>query len=156
VNITATLFGQVLTFGVLVWFVMQFLWEPLTKMMDARSKKIADGLAAGERGRHELQLAEQRATERLREAKQQAADIIAQANKRSAEIVEEAKELARQEGNRQLEAAKTEIEQEGNRAREQLREKVIELTLAATEKILEKEINAKSHADLVAKLVEKL
>lgn len=155
-NVTATLIGQMGTLAVLVWFVMRYLWGPLISAMDARSKRIADGLAAGERGKHELELAEQKAADRLREAKQQAAEIVAQANKRGDAIVEEAKQEAQAEGKRQLEAAKAEIEQEMNRAKAHLREQFAALVVEGAEKILEREINAQAHSDYVAKLVEKL
>jgi hypothetical protein len=72
VNITATLFGQVVTFALLVWFIQRFLWDPMTRMMEDRKKRIADGLAAAERGKHEQELAEKRATEVIHEAKTQA------------------------------------------------------------------------------------
>lgn len=155
-NITATLIGQMGTLAVLVWFVMRYLWGPLTKAMEDRQKRIADGLAASERGKHELELAEQKAVERLREAKQQAAEIIAQANKRADEIVDEAKQDARAEGQRQLDAAKAEIEQESNRARTHLKEQFAALVVEGAEKILERELNAEAHNDYVAKLAEKL
>lgn len=155
-NVTATLFGQMFTFAVLVWFVNRFLWGPMTKMMADRSKRIADGLAASERGKHELVLAEQKATERLREAKQQAADIIAQANKRANEIIEEAKEAGRAEGQRQLDAATAEIEQESNRAKEHLRGQVSDLVLEGVHKILEREVNAQAHGEFITKLAGKL
>ncbi|MCU0897469.1 MAG: F0F1 ATP synthase subunit B, partial [Burkholderiales bacterium] len=44
-NINATLLGQMLTFAVLVWFTMKFVWPPIMKALDERQKKIADGLA---------------------------------------------------------------------------------------------------------------
>jgi len=156
VSITATLLGQMLTFAVLVWFINQFLWSPLIQVMSDRSKRIADGLSASERGKHELELAEKRAAERLREAKQQAADIIARANKRATEIVEEAKETGHAEGQRQLEAARMEITQESNRAKEHLRTQLGALVMVGVEKILEREVDANSHSDFVAKLAEKL
>ncbi len=155
-NVTATLLGQMLTFAVLVWFINRFLWGPMTKMMADRSKRIADGLAASERGKHELVLAERKATERLREAKQQAADIIAQASKRANEIVEEAKEAGRIEGRRQLDVAQAEVAQEMNRAREQLRGQVAELVLGGVYKILEREVSAQTHSDFITKLAGKL
>lgn len=155
-NVTATLFGQVLTFAVLVWFVMHFLWEPMTKMLADRTRRIADGLAAGERGRHELHLAEQRAKERLVEAKQDAAEIIGHANKRAEEIIEEAKLKAQAEGQRQLDAATAEIEQETNRAREHLREQFAEVVMMTAEKILERELNTESHAEFVAKMAKRI
>lgn len=145
-----------LTFAVLVWFVMRFLWEPMTKMLEARKKTIADGLAAAERGRHELKLAEQGAKKQLSEAKQQAAEIIAQAHKRADEMVEEAKLKGKEEGQRQLEVAQAEIDQEANRAKEHLREQYVNLVVSGVEKILERELSAQSHADYIEKLADKL
>ncbi|MDM8547371.1 F0F1 ATP synthase subunit B [Candidatus Venteria ishoeyi] len=155
-NITATLLGQIFTFAVLVWFVNRFLWGPMTQMMADRRKRITDGLAAAERGKHELELAEKKAVERLREAKQQSADVIAQANKRANEIIEESKDTGRQEGQRQLDAAQVEIEQEINRAKTHLREEFAEIVLEGVHKILEKEVNAKAHGEFINKLAQKI
>lgn len=155
-SITVTLFGQVLTFMVLFLFIQKFLWGPVTQMMANRTKRIAEGLAAAERGKHELALSEQRAAERLRQAKQEAADIISQANKRADEVVEEAKEQGRLEGLRQLEAAKAEIVQESSRAKEHLRTEVVKLSLACAEKILAREINVEVHNEFVQQLIKQL
>ena len=148
-NINLTLFGQLLSFVLFVWFTMKFVWPPIVKALEERKAKIADGLAAGERGQHEQQLAQQRAKEQLVEAKKQAAEIVVKAEKRAVEIVEEAKGDARAEGDRLLKAAQAEIEQETNKAREQLRGKVAELAVVGAEKILRKEINAEAHKDIV-------
>ena len=148
-NINATLIGQLLSFMVFVWFTMKFVWPPISKALEDRKAKIADGLAAAERGQHEQQLAQERAKEKLHEAKQQAAEIVARAEKRAAEIVEESKGAARIEGERLLHAAQAEIEQEANKAREELRTKVAVLAVAGAEKILRKEINADAHKDIV-------
>jgi F-type H+-transporting ATPase subunit b len=148
-NINATLIGQLLSFVVFVWFTMKFVWPPISKALEDRKAKIADGLAAAERGQHEQHLAQERAKEKLHEAKQQAAEIVARAEKRAAEIVEESKGAARIEGERLLHAAQAEIEQEANKAREELRTKVATLAVAGAEKILRKEINADAHKDIV-------
>lgn len=148
-NINLTLFGQLISFAVFVWFTMKFVWPPIVKALEERKAKIADGLAAAERGQHEQELAEQRALEKLHAAKQAAAEIVAKAEKRAAEIVEEAKGDARTEGDRLLKAAQAEIEQETNKAREQLRAKVATLAVAGAEKILRKEIDADAHRDIV-------
>lgn len=155
-NITATLIGQMLTFAVLVWFVQRYLWGPLTAALAERQKKIADGLAAAERGEHEQELARKRAAEKIGEAKQQAAEIVAQAQKRANEIVEEAKESARAEGERLLTAAQAEIEQEANRAKEKLRGQVVSLAVAGAERVLEKEVDPKAHQKLLADLVAQI
>jgi len=156
VNVTATLFGQFLTFAVLVWFVNRYLWGPVTQTLQSRTAKIADGLAAGERGKHELELAQQRSAKDLRVSKQQSAEIIAAAHKQATEIIEAAKEEARVEGQRQLDAAKAEIDQEKSRAKEQLREEVIGIALLAAEKILSREINAAAHGEFIEKMIKTL
>lgn len=122
-NINLTLIAQLVSFAVFVWFTMRFVWPPLVQAMDERKAKIADGLAAAERGVHEQELAEKRAAETIVQAKQQAAEIKANAEKQASMIVEEAKNKAQEEGSRQLAAAQAEIEQETNKAREQLRSK---------------------------------
>jgi F-type H+-transporting ATPase subunit b len=155
-SITATLIGQMITFAILVWFIGKYLWEPMTQMMDDRKKRIADGLAAAERGKHEQELAEHKATQHIKKAKEQAAEIIAQAQKRSAEIIDDAKMDAKSEGARLITAANAEIEMEINRAKETLREQVVDITVAAAGKILKKEINAKTHGDLLKDVVGQL
>ena len=155
-NVTATLFGQMLTFAVLVWFVNRFLWGPMTRMMEDRKKRIADGLAAAERGKHEQELAEKRAAEVIHEAKEQASEIIAQAQKRSNEIVEEAKDSARAESERIVAAANAEIDQEVHRAREQLRGQVATLAVAGASRIMEREIDAANHQQMLDELVAEI
>jgi F-type H+-transporting ATPase subunit b len=156
VNVTATLFGQIGTFIVLIIFLRYVLWEPMLRMMQDRQKRIADGLAAAEHGRHEQELAEKRAKELIHAAKQQATEVIAQAQKRATEIVEEAKDDAREEGARLLTAARAEIEQEMNQAKESLRERVATLAIASAEKILQREINAKAHSEMLGRFIAKL
>lgn len=155
-NITATLIGQMLTFAVLIWFIKGVLWQPMLRMLEARKKRIADGLAAAERGLREKELGEKRATEVLHEAKEKAKEVIALAQKRAAEIVEEAKEAGRGEGGRMVAAAQAEIEQEFNRAREQLRQEVIALAVKGAEQILLREVDAGQHRAMLERLAAEL
>ncbi len=155
-NINLTLIAQLISFAVFVWFTMKYVWPPMVKAMEDRKAKIADGLAAAERGVHEQELAKKAALEKLHEAKQQSAEIVSRAEKRAAEIVDEAKEQARAEGERLLAAAQAEIEQEANKAREALRTKVAELAVLGAEKILRKEINADAHKDIVDSLAKQI
>lgn len=155
-NINATLLGQAIMFIMFVWFCMKFVWPPIMQALETRKKQIADGLAAGERGKHELELAAKRFTQVLQEAKQSAADILAQAEKRATEIVEDAKNTAKQEGDRLLAGAKAEIDQEVFRAKEALRQQVADLAIAGAEKILRREVDAKAHAELLASIKTEL
>jgi len=149
VSINATLIGQMMTFALLVWFTMKYVWPPLMQAMEERKKKIADGLASAEKGKHEMELAEKRATTLLREAKEQAADIITLAQKRAGELVEESKQSAKDEGERLMTAAKAEIDRELQNVKEGLRQQVAVLAISAAEQILQREVDQNKHRDIV-------
>lgn len=155
-NITVTLLAQMIAFGLLIWFVNKVMWGPLSGIMEARQKRIADGLAAAEKGKHEEVLAKKKALEVIKEAKGQAADIVAQGQKRASEIVDEAKETARTEGERIVTAANADIEREINQAREALRAQVASIAVAGAEKVLKREIDAKSHDALLNDLAAEI
>ncbi|XZG70440.1 F0F1 ATP synthase subunit B [Chitinibacteraceae bacterium HSL-7] len=152
----SSLIGQAITFAILVWFTMKFVWPPLTKMMDERAQRIADGLAAADRAKQDLANAEKASADKLREAKQHASELIAQAEKRAAQVVEEAKSQAKVEGERLIKGAQAEIEQQLQGAREVLRGQVADLAVAGAEKILKREIDAAKHAELLASIKAEL
>lgn len=155
-NLNATLLGQFITFGIFVFVMVKFVWPPIMAAMRDRQQKIADGLAAAEKGVHDLEQAKQKATEINTSAREQAADIIGQANKRGTGIVEEAKAQARAEHDRIVDAAQAEIEQERGRVREALRAEIATIAVAGAGKILEREIDAKAHDELLEKLAAQL
>ena len=155
-NINLTLISQAMSFAILIWFTVKFVWPPLIAAIEARQKTIAEGLAAAERGKSDLELAAKRSAEVLREGKVKASEIVSNGEKRASEIVESAKLQAKVESERIIVGAKAEIEQEVFRAKEQLRTHVSEIALAGASKILGREIDAKAHNDLLDKLVSKI
>jgi len=156
VSITATLFGQMITFGLLVWFTMNFVWPPLLQALEERKKKIADGLAAGEKGKHELELADKKAKSFLKDAKDQAADIVNLAQKRANDLADEKREAAKQEGERIKTAARAEIEREIQQAKEELRQQVAVLAISAAGQILRREVDINKHKEIINNLGNQL
>jgi len=152
VNITATIIGQIIWFALFVWFCKKFIWSYFQRKIAERQKTIADGLAAGERGKQELEAAGKRAHEELAKARDRVGEIIASAEKRDAQMLDEAKAAARAEADRILAAAKADIDQQVARAKEALRVQVATLAVAGAEKILRREVNAQVHAELLAQL----
>ncbi len=155
-NMNLTLFGQFISFAIFVWFCLKYVWPPIIGALEARENRIAEGLAAAEKGRNDLELAEHRAQELLKEGKEKAQGFIGQAEKRDAEIVEEAKDDAREEGERLIAAARGQIEQERNEARETLRGQVTQLAISGAEQILLREVDADAHKDMLGKLSAEL
>jgi F-type H+-transporting ATPase subunit b len=155
-NINLTLFAQALTFAIFIWVTAKFVWPHLSRAMDARQKQVAEGLAAAERGKQDLQQAAVRTEAMLKEARDKAQEILAQAERRASQIVDEAKVTAGEEGSRLVAGAKAEIEQEVSRARETLRTQVASLAVAGAEQILRREVDQKTHADLLASVQSQL
>ncbi len=155
-NINLTLVGQALSFSIFVWFCMKYVWPPITAALSERQKKIADGLAAAERGNQVQEQAEQEVAKLLDEARNQAAEIVASAQKRSGEIVDEARTTARSEGERLIVAARAEIEQELEKAKAALRAQVGELVVAGATRVVAREINADAHNDVIQELAAKI
>ena len=155
-NINLTLVVQMLVFAVFVWFTMKFVWPPLVKALDERQEKIADGLAAAERGRRELELAQHRAKDEMKHAKVQSAEIVEKANRRAGQIIDEAKEDARAEAQQMAKIAQEHIAQEVNRAKDGLRKQVAALAVSGAEKILMREIDAAANRALLDQLIEEI
>ncbi len=155
-NINASLFLQAVVFAILVWFTMKFVWPPITKALDERAQKIADGLAAADKAKSELSSAHQRVEAELATSRTETAVRLADADRRGQSIVEEAKSKATEEGNKIIAAAKVEAQQQSNKARDVLREQVAALAVKGAEQILRREVNAGVHADLLGRLKTEL
>ncbi len=155
-DINLTLIGQSIAMLVFVWFCMKFIWPPLLEAIEERQQKIADGLAAADKGQERLEQATAEAKDIVADARKQATSILDQAHSFANEIVSEGKADGAKERDRQLVAAKAEIEQESNRAREELRGEVSAIAMASAEKILQREIDSKQHEDILGKLAAEL
>ena len=155
-DITVTLIIQMLVFMTFVWVVMKFIWPIILGAMNEREKKIASGLAAAEQGQKDLSEAKSRADEVVKEARARAMAIESQAQTRANQIIEEARQAASLEGEKALAKAKADIELESNRARDQLRGQVVSLAVAGAKRVLEREVDAKTHGELLDQLAAKL
>ncbi len=155
-NINLTLIVQMLVFIALVWFTMKFVWPMILGPMEERSRKIATGLAAGEKGKQDLAQALERAEAVIRDARDRATQIIDMAGKRSNEMIEEAKGTASMEARRLLDQARAEVARETTRAREDLRQEVAKLAVQGASRLLGREIDARAHAELLDQLAREV
>ena len=155
-NLTATLIVQAIVFVILALVTMKYIWPPLIRAIDDRRAKIADGLAAAERGHKELQSANGEAQVIINEAREKALKIVDQANRRSGEIIEEARSTAMSEVQRLVGDARQEAALEQARARDQLRKDVGSLAVAGASRLLEREIDPKAHAELIEQLAREI
>jgi F-type H+-transporting ATPase subunit b len=152
VNLNATILAQMVVFGALVWFTMKFVWPMITGAMLTRSQKIAEGLAAADRGHKDLAAAESRVAEIVAAARERALAIEGQAQARANQIVEAAKQTAQSEAARLLESARAQVALDTQKAREELRGQVASLAVRGASQIIEREIDPRTHAQLLDKL----
>ena len=155
-DINMSLIGQMLTFAVLVWVSMKFVFPALNTALDERAKRIADGLAAADQGQAAMVVAEKRAAEALATARDEAAARVGDAEKRAQLVAEEIKAQAQAEAERIVAQAKAEAEQQVTKAREALRAQVANLAVKGAEQILKREVNAAAHAELLSRLAVEL
>jgi len=152
VNLNATILAQMLIFAIVIWVAMRFLWPEITGSIQERTRRIAEGLAAAERGQKDLAAAESRVEELVRDARARALAIEHQAQARGNEIVDSAKQTAQSEGARLIESARAQVALDAQKAREELRGQVAALAVSGAAKILEREIDPRAHAQLLDKL----
>ncbi len=155
-SITVTLIVQGLAFLAVAWLVMKFGWPSIIEAIEERQKKIADGLAAAEKGQQDLAEATTRADAIVREARERARQIEDQAAKRANEAIETARQAAQTEGARIVDAAREEAVTETHRARDDLRREYGSLVVAGAAQLLEREVDAKAHAQLIDKLAAEI
>jgi F-type H+-transporting ATPase subunit b len=151
-DLNATLLVQSFTFLVFVLFMWRMAWPPIVKAMQDRQAKIADGLAAAERGSKSLQDASLKSEEALKVARVQAQEILGAANKQAVQIVEQARQDAEAEKARIVASGHAEVEREVSQAKDSLRKQVGELAVAGASRILKREIDTKAHADVLNEL----
>ncbi|MBK6863776.1 MAG: F0F1 ATP synthase subunit B [Ideonella sp.] len=155
-SITFTLIIQMIVFMILVGFTMKFIWPPITAALDARARKIADGLSAADKAKSELAVANKRVEEQLSAARDDAAKRLADAERLAQQMIEEAKSRASVEGAKLIAAARAEAEQEAAKAREVLREQVAALAVKGAEQILRRDVDARVHGELLSRLKAEL
>lgn len=155
-EIGMTLLGQALSFAILIWFAMKFIWPPLMKAMDDRAQRIAEGLSAADRAKAELKDADARVADEIKKARSQASEIIDKAQQQANQILDKAKADALLEAARQKAVAQTEIDGMVGKARESLRGQVASLAVQGAQKIIQREIDPGAHKALLDQLVAEI
>jgi len=156
VDINATLLGQMVTFAIFVWFTMRFVWPPLNKALEERKTKIADGLAAAERGQRDWELTQDKITTELRQIKEERTKIIDHANSRGNEIIREAEEEARQEAARVVDLAQDDILRLKQHAKQDLRDEVATLAVMGAERIITKNMDDDANKQLIEAMIKEI
>ena len=153
-DLNATLLGQMIAFGLFVWFCWKFVWPPLLAAMEERSQKIEQGLKDSEDSAKKILEAEEESKKMLTKAKNEAKKIMDNAKSQSEKMVEEAKTKASDEKERIVGSAQSEIEKEVVNAKKNLEIDFATSVMAAVKKIVAKEVSLSNHQDTVDKSLD--
>jgi len=154
-SIDLTFIGQIVVFLVFLGLMKKYLYGPLSDLMEQRSVKIAEGLAAADAGKEARVKAEAQIAGQLKEARDKAQELLAASEKRAAEIEEEMITKARGDAQQIVDAAREEVGAEINKARQALRREVADLAMLAAERVLDAELDGKRHAKLIDAVISK-
>jgi F-type H+-transporting ATPase subunit b len=155
-HLDATLFAQLIVFLLLAAFTAKYVWPPITKALDERAKKVADGLAAADRAKAELASANQEVARELARSHEESAQRLHDAERRAMAMIEDARRKAEETAEAIVAQAHAEAQQQVVKAREALRDQVAALAVQGAEAILRREVNAQAHAELLQQLKAEL
>lgn len=142
---SSLVFWEIVSFGVLVFFLAKFAFPPILRTLDEREKKIRDSLDQAERHRVEAERRLHEYETRLAAATREAETIIGQAKDRSQRLLEENEQRLLAEAERIKAEAGREIDQERRRAIREIQQQTTELALLVAERVVEKSLTDADH-----------
>jgi F-type H+-transporting ATPase subunit b len=136
-------------FIVLIYLLTRFLYRPVTAMLEERTRRIQESLAAAEQARAEVAQADRERDELLATTRREIGEMMAQAQTVSERIQSEARTTAQQEAQRIVETARQEAEAERAQAMAELRREVAALAVMAAERVISRSLDDQAHRQLV-------
>ena len=136
-------------FLVLIGLLTYFLYRPITAMLEERTRRIEESLAAAERAQADVARADREREELLASTRREIGEMMAQAQSAAERIQSEARTNAQQEAQRIVETARQEAEAERTQAMAELRREVAGLAVMAAERVISRSLDDQAHRQLV-------
>lgn len=127
--------AQLLNFSIVLFVMWKWVYTPLLKTMDARSKEIADGLANAKAAEQRLMDAADEKERLLKEARVQAQSLLEEVKTKAEKVRQDKLAIAMNEIEQHITEAKTQIKSERDAAAVSLKREVAHLVVLATEKV---------------------
>jgi F-type H+-transporting ATPase subunit b len=149
-----TLFWTWMVFGVVVFILAKFAWNPIVKALEAREKKVEEGLHRAERAEAEAKRAAAETEAKLREAYVKADKIVEETRARGEKLGKELEAGARANAEQLVQRARDEISQAKVQALEELRVQAVDLALDVASTVLERNLNQDDNKKLAREAIE--
>jgi|TARA_B110000438_G_scaffold263755_1_gene275958 F-type H+-transporting ATPase subunit b len=145
------LITQLISFTVLLFLLTKFLYKPVLKLLDERTEKIKKGLSDAELASKGAEQAAQRIEDEISQARLEGKKLIEEAQQASSKLRDTEKEKISVEIQGMMDKARKEIESERDGAILELKNEFGSLVIGAASKVIEKEVDDKSHSELLNK-----
>jgi F-type H+-transporting ATPase subunit b len=140
---------QIIAFLIFIILFWKFALGPITRMLDERTARIAESMAAAERMRVEMAATSARNEEILAEARRQAQQIITQAREVGDTTIARAQKEAGEQADAYLARAQATLRLETEQARLQLRQELADLAVMAAGRIVKRELDPAAQQHLI-------
>lgn len=153
---TGDMIFVMISFLILMFLIKLIAWNPITKMMQNRSDKIANDIDSAKNSRDKAaELAQQRQAQ-LDKTREDANNLINTAKENGQRQREQIVEDARNEASNLKSSAEKDIEQQRQEALANSRKDVASLSIEIATKIISKELNEQDQKGLVDSYIEGL
>ncbi len=143
-----------LNFIVLIGLLYKFLYAPVVGMLDERTKRIEESLAAAERAQAEVAQADRERDELLTTTRREIQEMMTTAQQVADRIQSEARSSAQAESQRIIETARQEADAERAQAMAELRREVASLAVQAAERIISRNLDDQAQRQLVDEFLD--
>lgn len=152
----ANFIPQILATGILFLVLRHFLFAPVTKILDDRSKQIVSNLEDSTSHKREAEAVKAEYELKLETAKGEARDIVESAKKRSDQLKDEILQEAKAEAKKISDRAMLDIEREKEKMIVDLKSEVVEIAMLAATQVLEKDLDTNTHKTMINKFIDEV
>jgi F-type H+-transporting ATPase subunit b len=149
-----TLLIQDLAFIILMVLLVRYLYRPISEVLEARTRRIQEGLRAAEEAKRDREAAEKGYQARMDEARREGQALLDRIAKQGEDLRKELEAKAREQAEAMIAKARAEIHQEREKAVQDLREQVADLAVMAAGRIIGESLDAKKHRELIERTIE--
>ncbi|MCH5347546.1 MAG: F0F1 ATP synthase subunit B [Muribaculaceae bacterium] len=151
------IFWMFVSFGILFLILWKWGWPAIIKGVESRAELIDKGVEYARDAKEQLDRAREESEKYIAEARVRQADILREADKMKNQIIDEAREAARKEAAKVMDAAKQSIQQERKEAQQQFRNEVSTFALEIAQKVVKDQMkDSQAQARLVDSLLEEM
>jgi F-type H+-transporting ATPase subunit b len=148
------LLAFIINFAILFALLGLFLYKPVMKMLDERSKRIKESMEQAEATKEEYARAEEEVKRLVSKAREDGQVLVSQASQIGETLKEEAREGARREAQAIVDRTRAELEEERDRIIDALRREFVDISISAAEKVINETLDKKRHRRLIEEALE--